>query len=324
MARPPRIWFRRDRNSFFVTIRGKRHNLGPDKKDAEQRFHLLMAQEEPLLASESRVTAVEILDKFLAWIEGNRKPRTYDWYHDHIQRFVDSLQKQTIAAQDLRPYHVTEWVNPTWSPSYARGAMGAIQRAFKWATAQGYIDASPLANLEKPAATRRDNCPSPADYKLMLENATEPFRSLLVFAYETGARPQEIMQLESRHVQGDLIVFPAEESKGKRRNRVIYLNDRAKQIVEKVDGRVFVNSRGNPWTKFSINCRMKRITEKTGKHFALYDLRHAFATRMLESGLGHITVAKLMGHSDASMIAKVYQHIGESNDFLLDELRRAS
>ena len=34
MARRPTPWFRKDRNAWFVTIDGVRHNLGPDKQTA--------------------------------------------------------------------------------------------------------------------------------------------------------------------------------------------------------------------------------------------------------------------------------------------------
>ena len=32
MARIPKPWFREDRETYCVTIRGKRHDLGPDKR----------------------------------------------------------------------------------------------------------------------------------------------------------------------------------------------------------------------------------------------------------------------------------------------------
>lgn len=321
MARPAKIWWRKDRQAWFVTINGTRHNLGPDKKAAERKFHQLMAADEP---PKPATKAVIILDKFLQWVQANRAEATFVWYSHHLQSFIDSLPRQSIDALEVRPFHVTEWAERKSSKAYQRGAMGAVQRAFKWAVKQGYIASSPLDLLEKPTAERRDNCPTQADYEAMLKHATEPFRSVLVFAYETGARPQEIIHMEARHIQGDKIVFPVEESKGKRRKRIIYLTAKAKTLVGNEAGHLFTNRNGRPWTRFSIKCRMTALGKKTGKHFALYDLRHFFATRMLEAGLGHITVAKLMGHADATMLAKVYQHIGESNDFLLDELRRAS
>ena len=44
MARIPKPWFRDDRQTWFVTIRGERHNLGPDEQEAKRRFHQLMAE----------------------------------------------------------------------------------------------------------------------------------------------------------------------------------------------------------------------------------------------------------------------------------------
>ena len=43
MARSPKPWFRKDRQAYFVTINGTRHNLGSVKKEADRRFHELMA-----------------------------------------------------------------------------------------------------------------------------------------------------------------------------------------------------------------------------------------------------------------------------------------
>ena len=62
MGRPSKIWYRKDRKAWFVTILGKRHNLGPNRKLAVKRFHKLMASDRPNL---SNSTAVEMLDRFL-------------------------------------------------------------------------------------------------------------------------------------------------------------------------------------------------------------------------------------------------------------------
>jgi integrase len=317
MGRKPEMWYRKERKAWFVTINGTRHNLGPDKTKATKQFHKLMGEDKPKVQAGS---AADILDKFLLWVESNRAPRTYDWYFAHIQSFIDSLPDQSIDAEAVKPHHVTEWVKSSWSKTYTRGAMIAIQRAFKWAVTQGYIGKSPVANLEKPSAERRDNCPTKADYEAMLEHAKGDFKAVLQFAWETGCRPQEITILEARHFKGDRLELMVKESKGKKSKRVIYLTDKAKQILDQ-NGRVFTNRNGNPWTSYALDCGMKRIAKKTGKKFSFYDLRHGFATRMLEAGLDHFTVAKLMGHKDASMLAKHYSHLGEQGNFLLDKLK---
>lgn len=316
MARPNKIWWWKQKKAWYVTIDGKRHRLSEDKPEAEKLFHKLKAQE---IKPTSSVTAAEVMDKFLVWNENHRAKRTADWYREHLQSFLDSLTNQSIEAAKIRPHHVTDWCKSHWSKSTTRGAMVTVQRCFKWAVRQGYLDSSPLEYLEKPSAERRDNCPTQADYDEILKLSTEPFKSVLEFVYETGCRPQEVVAIEPRHVKGDRIEFPVVESKGKKVKRIIYLTDKAKQILDRNGGQ-FINARGRQWTCFALDCRLKKIAKKTGKKFCMTDMRHFWATRLLESGLDHITVAKLMGHADASMISRVYSHIGEKNNFLLERL----
>ncbi|MCC7336535.1 MAG: tyrosine-type recombinase/integrase [Pirellulaceae bacterium] len=321
MARPNKIWFRKDRNSYYVTIDGRTHKLGSDKDVAEKAFHKLKAADGPPPAS---ISVATLLDNFLQWVKANRAQGTFNTYTHYLQGFLDSLSNPSMEARRVKPFNVTEWIKPSWSKSYQTTAVTALQRAYKWGMVQGYISESPIAIFEKAGRERRDNCPTKKDYDAMLEHAAPAFKRLLMFVWETGARPQEARAIEGRHLHGDRIIFPVIESKGKKHKRVIYLNDNAKALIEQRDGKIFVNRSKRPWTKDAINNAMCRIAEKTGHKYALYDLRHAWVTRMLEAGLDHLTVAKLAGHRDASMIARHYAHIGEKNDYLLEQLKRVS
>lgn len=96
MARDPKPWWREDRQAWFVTIEGGRHNLGPDKKDAFQKFHELMAAKpEAAPKQPDTFTAIEVFDKFLARSQKHIAPRTYDWYRDHIQSLINHAEKKT-------------------------------------------------------------------------------------------------------------------------------------------------------------------------------------------------------------------------------------
>ena len=53
-----------------------------------------------------------------------------------------------------------------------------------------------------------------------------------------------------------------------------------------------------------------------------HQLRHGFATRKLEDGLDQVTVAALMGHADATMLSRVYSHVGDRHDYLREQLNR--
>ena len=68
----------------------------------------------------------------------------------------------------------------------------------------------------------------------------------------------------------------------------------------------------------------RKFAAKFAPHYSLYALRHAWATRALESGLDGLTVAILMGHSDPSTLARVYQHLSHNPEHLLAQARKAT
>ena len=44
MPRFPKPWFRKERQAWFVQMDGRQVNLGPDRQEAIDRYHALMAQ----------------------------------------------------------------------------------------------------------------------------------------------------------------------------------------------------------------------------------------------------------------------------------------
>ena len=139
---------------------------------------------------------------------------------------------------------------------------------------------------------------------------------MIITTWETGARPQETLHVEARHVDLKNLrwIFPASETRTGRLPRVIYLNAEALEITKRLallhpTGKLFRNTRGKPWTADAVNCRFATVQKKLGKRYSLYALRHSWATKALQNGVDPITVAVLMGHSDPTMLAKHYQHL---------------
>jgi integrase/recombinase XerC len=342
MARKPKPWWHAEKKAWFVNIEGERYKLGSDKDGAHREFHRLLSLPPERRAPKvdtpapTGFTVAELLDKYLDWVEKHRAPRTYDWYQEHLDSFVNSLTAPaTMPVSDLKPYMVVEWADQhvTWGDNYRRGALIAVQRPFNWAAKLGYIQASPIPYLEKPQATRREQAVTVEEWEAIRDSYDEgdPFRDLLEFAWETGCRPQEVKAIEARHVQLAMhrVVFPAKEAKGKRRTRTIYMTSRAEEIVRKLlqlrpKGLLFLNAKGRPWNYAAMNCRFGRLKTTLGVKYCAYAIRHGFATRKLEDGLDHITVAALMGHADATMLSKVYSHIGDRHEHLREQLNRGS
>ena len=324
MARPRKPWFRESRNAWFVEIDGKQHNLGADKEEALRHFHALMAQA-PEKASAGSIAA--LLDAFVVYSAEHKAASTVRWYEDYLQDFLNYLKATGHSPGSLPPGRLTPklvraWVDDRGAAKRAR--ITAVKAAYRWAHAEGWIDANPIAAMRRPPQSKRDQIISVAEMRAILRLSDKPFRELLVVSWDTGARPQELRRLQTRHLDlaNRRCVLPAPEAKGKKKNRVIYLTLRAARIIAKRNngGFVFRNSRGKPWTASAVKCRFARLEEKLGRRFCQYLFRHTFATRKLKEGVSPIIVAELLGHADVSMLAKVYQHVAQDPAHLLTAL----
>jgi len=318
MPQFPKPFFVKARNIWRVQIEGKQHNLGPNRDQAFRRYHELM-QAPKAVASE---LVVGVIDGFLEWCQRHRSKRTYQGHLWHLQRFVQQLPKAaTMTVDELKPHHVISWVDAhrNWGPTYRRNAITSVQRAFLWAEKLGHIDKSPVRYVEKPSADHRKQVIQESEFRRLLATIKGlHFRDILEFCWETGARPQEANAVEARHFNAarSRLEFPPEEAKGKKRRRIIYLTERAVEIVSRLakwhpKGALFRNRFGRPWTTSAVNCRFFRLQKKLGTKYAMYSFRHPFATRLLESGVDPLTVSALLGHADGAMLARVYSHLGD-------------
>ena len=410
MPHAPKPFFKANRNTWYVEIGRAQHVLGkhpadqppPTKKagvwqpppEILQIFYRLMADPPKPEARRNDVREVsgqlvlEIFDEFLEWSRKHRAEATFRWYRDRIQAFVGTIERH-LAVADLKPIHVERWVDshPDWSTTHQRGCKIAVQRAFSWAEKMGLVTVSPIRRLDKPEAGKRDQVISAEEYAMLLARFDDSFGELLQMAWHSGARPQESIRVEARHVDlaSRRITLPPKEAKGKKRYRVIYLNDHAltlitRLVAERPSGPLFRNSQGGPWKPWAVNNRFERLQQslgceeldtegwkpdedevkrlaktlpatcqikgetveksqrtllrqarnkltagearKRGKRFCLYAFRHTFATRLLTSGVGALTVSTLLGHVDGTMLARVYQHLQQNTEHLLEAVNR--
>ncbi|HEV3445237.1 MAG TPA: tyrosine-type recombinase/integrase [Gemmataceae bacterium] len=291
----PKPFFKAHRDTWYVEINRTQHSLGkhpedvpaPRKKNGTWQappeiltaFYKKMAevqeeQPQPAVREVLGQAAVAVFDDFLEWCQKHKAPLTYVWYHDRIQAFSRTIDKH-LLVDELKPIHVERWVDahPEWSASHQRGCKVAVQRAFSWAEKMGVIDKNPIRHLEKPQAGKREQLVSPDEYEQLLQHyPDEAFRDLLEMAWHTGARPQESTRIEARHVdlENRRVVLPPAEAKGKKRYRIIYLNDEALALVrqraaERPAGPIFRNTKGQPWTAWAVNNRFCRYQQAMGR-----------------------------------------------------------
>ena len=330
--RQPKPFFRNFTNSWYVQLRGKQINLGRDKEQAWARYRELMASPEEL---DAHLTTVrELFDRYLGWVQKNRSPATYAAARRYLSSFARTLPKSLVVAK-LEPAHVTGWMGDqgSWGDTTRNDAISHVQRTFHWAVNQRLLTRLPLPKLvDKPPRRRREVVYTPGEFQTILGAVPDrEFRELLEFLWETGCRPIEARILEARHVdvQKRIAILPPSENKTRKAERVIILNQAATDICrrlvqEQPEGAIFRNTRGRAWTKDSINCRFQRLKNKLGnRNLCAYGIRHSYATEGLKNDVDPVSLAMLMGHQDASMVAKTYQHLAQNHEHLRRQAERA-
>jgi integrase len=157
---------------------------------------------------------------------------------------------------------------------------------------------------------------SPADEERLLGACGPRLRAVVTVALHTGMRLGEILALRRRDVDLDAGLLSIEQSKSGRR-RDLPLNAAAHAALAAARGRlgadagpddlVFGTRTGLPYR--SLERPWRAALAKAGvKGFRFHDLRHAFASRLVEGGTDLLTVAQLLGHSSLAMVQR-YAHL---------------
>ncbi|MEX2172546.1 MAG: tyrosine-type recombinase/integrase [Pirellulales bacterium] len=327
--RTPKMYWKSSHKSFYVNVGGKQHRLGADEDVATKEYHRLLAGEIPVT---SKTTVAVLATQFLEWTKDNRSLGTWKWYKFHIDSFTG--HSGTVKVDDIKANHVTRWLAAKFdhtSDNHKNGACRAVSRMFNWAIKQGLLASNPVATMERPSSTPREDYLTVAQWQKFIGSikVDDPLHDLATFLWETGCRPHEARIAEAKHFDraGRRIVLERKNSKGKKVRRVVRLNETAFEIVNRralKGGYIFTNRIGNPWTasglvaRFEVKSKLCKITVFP------YILRHSFVTHTLMRGVDPITVAALAGHCDGNMIARVYAHVAQDEKYLAAKLRQAT
>lgn len=142
-------------------------------------------------------------------------------------------------------------------------------------------------------------------------------RPVVLVALNTGLRRGEILQLEWKDVDLDakwITISGAIAKNGQTRR--IPLNAEAAAILQAwrqfrsrraSAARVFPGSDGEGLQR--IDKAWRSLIEIAGiENFRFHDLRHHFASRLVQSGIDLNTVRELLGHADITMVLR-YAHM---------------
>lgn len=274
---------------------------------------------------------VELFDKFNLT---NRKPRTADFYRDHLAKFVKIYGD--LDAQDLRPHHCLVF-KPTWH------LVLCLQRLYRWAVEeQELLPTNPIARLKRPRLGARRRVLAPIELARLLRGARADFRLFLIMGRESAARPQELRELdwEDLRWQGsfhDLEAalkagqahFLLAEFKGRSRRseltspRIIPVSPRLGRLLWRqlrgrpFAGRILLTAAGQVWNRNSLRMRLRRLLGRVnipqvshGERIVCYTLRHSAATSLASRGLQTSVLQTFLGHNSIKTTQR-YVHLHE-------------
>lgn len=224
------------------------------------------------------------------------------------------------------------------SDSYERAEYAGMQNyknlrsAFNKAISWNYISENPLKKVPIPRiATNNPLFITEEELNIIMSADPNPdLRDIYLFAFHTGMRRGEIINVRWNHVnlkEGLIRVINSDEFTTKsRKERVVPINrtllallnrmcSKRKSDTELLFQKDGVKFQGNYISKsFKKSVRATDINHEI--HF--HDLRHSFASNIVKKGVSIVAVKELLGHKDLKT-TQVYMHL--SIDSLKDAVR---
>lgn len=173
-----------------------------------------------------------------------------------------------------------------------------------------YASVNPVKKVRMIPETdcARQRILTPEEERTLLEKAPEHFRPFLVIALHTGMRRGEILNL----------AWPQIDFKNKRvyviktkssRNRIVPMNDTLYHTLRSLKTEANGSERVYPF-KYVQGVFEKAREDADLKGLRLHDLRHTFATRLIQGDANPFTVQRILGHSTITMTMR-YVHPSE-------------
>jgi integrase len=317
----------------MVVVGGERIRLAKgkeNKQQAEQVFHELMASRclDPE-ASDARVA--DFIEAFLQDVRSNCSPETLRGHKFYCQSFAEACGY--LPAREVKPRDVSKWIlsKTTWGPTTKYNARRSVFRAFSWAVSEKILSKNPLAGMPRKQPKSNERALTREEYRKVIAASHGPFRILLWALRQTGARPKELRELKWTQVMnGRLVLSEHKTADATRSPRVIHLTAAMQRLMTYLQGRstseyVFVNTRGEPWTRNAVVQAMNRIKRKNGlaSDISAYMLRHTYGTEAIVNDVNPMSLAELMGHSSMEMVSKVYVHLADKTSHLQAQAEKA-
>lgn len=274
-------------------------------------------------------------------IEHNASMHTVRAYHIDLMDYLRWAERENVNPVGVGHRQLRRYLGELDHAQYARTTinrrLSALRSFYRWLNVTGTIEDDPAGILQGPRQPKSlPHVIHAADMAKLLSvyggidaagnrRTQSPVDSrnqaLLEFLYACGARISEVSSLTIDHVdfaRAQVKVF----GKGSK-ERIIPLHDMALSsmrsyksgarptlLKDKRSDFFFVSTRGNGMTTDAIRKMFKEALRRAGLDETLspHDMRHTFATDLLNGGADLRSVQEMLGHASLST-TQIYTHV---------------
>ena len=250
-----------------------------------------------------------------------------------------SVNPLCATRRDMRSY-LGDLDYAQYSRRTVNRRLSSIRSFFRWLAAEGLVESNPTDVVSGPKLARSlPRTIPPADMARLLSvwrGSDKPSdmrnRAILEFLYACGARISETSGLLVDNVDFDTAQVRVFGKGSKERivplhelaiasMRDYLFNARPALLVGKESPYFFVSTRGNQMSPDALRKMFKQSLLAAGLDQTLspHDMRHTFATDLVEGGADLRSVQEMLGHSSLST-TQIYTHVSISH--LKEEHRR--
>lgn len=262
------------------------------------------------------LTLREATERYIESKTNVLSPSTIRGYYTALRNYIPELFH--LKIRDITAERVQIVFNDfakSHSPKTCRNAHGLISAVLKVYRPE-LILSTTLPQKKKREIYVPDSEEIRYIYTLIIGNPLEiPF----MLAAECGLRASEIAALRIRNIYPDHIdvkeaLVPDKNNKPTLKGPKSLSGYRSIPISAEMSDYLHANACGEkvcPLSGANISTDWARFRQRHGinDNLVFHALRHHFASRCLLLGMPQKYIAELMGHSDTTMIEKVYQHV---------------
>lgn len=242
---------------------------------------------------------------------------------DHLKRYFAGISIAEITPKRISEYIALRRVD-TAKASTINKERNMLSKAFNLAWKQWeWCHSNPCNKVPREIENNFVNRWLLADEEERLLQAAEGYlkgqlAEIIVIALNTGMRRGEILNM--KWIDVDLLrkVFTVLKTKNKEpktipMNETVYRLLIKKNKFRSMSGYVFTTENNTRISPRNMAREFYNALRKAGiQDFRFHDLRHTFASRLVQSGVDLFSVAKLLGHKDIKTTQRYAHHYPES------------